>query len=820
MTSSLPVAVNLGRAPYNFGHAAFEFIRDKYGDAAVRQFWFYMKKATLLGAEDVIASALGVKEEVFNEQFSLYLRERFKDFRDKQSPIDYGREVMLPKKYFQVFSAAPSPNGQQFAVMTANREDYEFDILIIDRSGQVLKNLTAGFTTRYDYLTTDSFRFDGRNLSWSSDGKRIAYFARTGKRRSLFIVDAQTGSRYKQIHFKLDQAASPALSPDGRTVLITAIQNGQPDLYSIDIETEKLTDLTNDMLFEKTPSWSPDGKTIFYTSRINSRDQIMRMNASNPKQVEQLTSSDYDSISPYFDPRANTIYFASDKNGAYNIYGLDLNTSDKLQYTDVIGGNFSPVVFYQGSKDEIAFTSFFKGEYRYFIMDLPKPVTIIAKNTEPKAGEVLQMTAQQALDIKTSDLTPGTTNQGGSREFPAQGPVISDFRPSKNVIIDKDKIQKKGFRPVIAGRPEVITGVSGDTFAVAGGVAIQDILGDQEFRFFTSRVRGFQSYDIGYLDLGHRNQFLTDFIFNDNFFFGPLPGPVAAEVGFASDIVKSRIVGGRYISQYPLNRYYRLELGAGIFDLTQEFDNPAVQELYQAYLNQTGYPDILSSGGYMPLDFGFVGETTRFREFGPIAGHTFRIGLSYAPNFGNSWVSRVIYDADLRKYIRMSNSTLIALRARGFGTQGNDPVVFSYGGGLDIRGFNYQEVTGNRGYILNGEYRFPLFPNPRVPVLGQMRGKVFVDNFRIEYLPEFNQLSTSSQSVGGVPFLMNLKDGAGSIGGGFSAFLGGLPMNFEFSKVYGRGWLANSEGRININQPTTFHFVDDIKFDFSIFYDF
>ncbi len=72
---------------------------------------------------------------------------------------------------------------------------------------------------------------------------------------------------------------------------------------------------------------------------------------------------------------------------------------------------------------------------------------------------------------------------------------------------------------VIAGRPDVITGVSGDTFAVASGVVLQDILGDQQINIFTSRIRGFQSYNVGYLDLGHRLQFLTDFNFNDDFFF-------------------------------------------------------------------------------------------------------------------------------------------------------------------------------------------------------------------------------------------------------------------------------------------------------------
>src|SRR5262249_47973468 len=151
--------------------------------------------------------------------FSEYLRKRFEVYRDKQSPNDYGREIQLPKKFRGIFSQTPSPDGKEFAVITANYRDYEFDILRIDRNGKVIKDLTGGLTTRYDYLTTDSFTYEGRNISWSADGKRLAYFARTGKRRSLFIVDANSGHRIKRLGLKIDQAGSPAFSPDGSTIL-------------------------------------------------------------------------------------------------------------------------------------------------------------------------------------------------------------------------------------------------------------------------------------------------------------------------------------------------------------------------------------------------------------------------------------------------------------------------------------------------------------------------------------------------------------------------------------------------------------------------
>lgn len=812
-----PGGVELGRAPYNVGHAAFEFMKEKYGDAAIRQFWFYLKKATLLGSEDVIYSALGVKEETFNEQFANYLRERFKEYRDRQSPIDYGREIALPTKYHQIFSQAASPNGREFVVMTANREDFEFDILKIDATGKVLDNLTGGFTSSYDYLTTDSFTFEGRNLSWSANGQRIAFFARTGKRRSLFIIDASDGDRLKEIDLKIDQAGSPSISPDGRTVLFTGFLNGQPDLFSVDVETEAIKNLTNNILLEKTPQWAPDAKWIYYTTRIRSRDQVMRMNPANLNQVEQLTTTEYNSTSPHYDPVTNSVYYSADKNGVYNLYRLDMNTGDKVQYTDVIGGNFSPLVVRDQGKERIAFTSFFKGQYRFFVMDLPTPVAVIPKGSETNEGNTKTTGEQLAASFGKS--VEGEAVEGSFSQE-------SDFRPTKQVAVDQGKVADKKFRVLIAGRPSVITGVSGDTFAVASGVVLQDILGDQEFRFFTSRIRGFQSYNVGYLDLRHRFQYLSDFLFDDDFFFAPLPTDVANQVGFGADIVRSRIYGGRIISQYPFSRFYRAEFSAGIFDLSQKFYDPNVQELYEDFLRESGQADALAAGGYLPLGIALVGETTRFREFGPLTGFTFRLSVNFSPNVNEDWVSRTIYEADIRKYFRIHGRSVLAFRGRGFHTTGNDPVIFSFGGGQDVRGFDFREIIGTTGGIANSEFRFPLFPNPRVPFLGQLRGKVFVDYFRAGFKSYDDELIALPQNnfvvreVDGQVFVMDLEDGAGSVGVGFTVFAGGLPFNFDFSKVYGEGRLLKPDNTINFNEPAERKFTDGIQFDFSIAYDF
>ena len=60
-----------------------------------------------------------------------------------------------------------------------------------------------------------------------------------------------------------------------------------------------------------------------------------------------------------------------------------------------------------------------------------------------------------------------------------------------------------------------------------------------------------------------------------------------------------------------------------------------------------------------------VAETTRFREFGPLSGHTYMIGASFAPGSG-ALLGRRTIELDARKYIRLGGSGVLASRIKAF----------------------------------------------------------------------------------------------------------------------------------------------------------
>ena len=97
-------AGNARLVPYNLGHAVFEFIEAKFGKEGIRQFLFALRKSVIGGGEDAYEEALKMKKDEFDQAFERYLKERFKPFRDKERPADYGRDLS-PNKEKTPFAA-------------------------------------------------------------------------------------------------------------------------------------------------------------------------------------------------------------------------------------------------------------------------------------------------------------------------------------------------------------------------------------------------------------------------------------------------------------------------------------------------------------------------------------------------------------------------------------------------------------------------------------------------------------------------------------------------------------------------------------------
>ena len=229
------------RLVYNLGHALYEFIEARWGKEGVRQFLFSLRKSAIGGGASPYEEAFQMQPREFDQQFEKYLKDRFKAFRDKERPVDYGQDLSPDSektRFTQAYSIEPSPSGDLIAIATGNRHDQELDIVLVSsKDGQVVRNLTPGFDKDrgFEYIATPIEWNQVPWMTWSPVGDRIAYFVRQEKNRTLILQNVLNGNIEKRIEMpSVDEASSPNISPDGRTVVFAGLRGAVGDIFSYD----------------------------------------------------------------------------------------------------------------------------------------------------------------------------------------------------------------------------------------------------------------------------------------------------------------------------------------------------------------------------------------------------------------------------------------------------------------------------------------------------------------------------------------------------------------------------------------------------------
>ncbi|HXE80816.1 MAG TPA: hypothetical protein VNK41_08710, partial [Vicinamibacterales bacterium] len=273
-----------------------------------------------------------------------------------------------------------------------------------------------------------------------------------------------------------------------------------------------------------------------------------------------------------------------------------------------------------------------------------------------------------------------------------------------------------------------------------------------------------------------------------------------------------------------------------------------LEEQARRYQEAQGFA-FFRNGTAVPLGVAFVQETTVFREFGPLAGNTMRLAYEVSPKIGNT-LGRQTLDGDVRYYLRLGGSGLLALRARGFRSWGDAPDFTFFGGNSEMRGYQYLEFIGHNAFFGNAELRFPLIEAMLTPigVLGGVRGVLFfniggasfnVDGKAVNRSGEPFKVASSAPEVR-TPFLgwnidlenqqlvpifgdpiqiegFRLVDARASYGVGLETFALGFPIHFDWSwrTTFNRAW----EDFLFADQGGSGAFRD-VKFSVWIGYDF
>jgi len=770
---------------YDFGHAIYDFIEYKFGKNGIREFWSSLKSYPRIGGKSPIRRAFNQEPREFNHEFKKYLRQKHKDFLLRENPEDYslpiGPEFPLNPYYFSL-SHALSPSGDIVATLTANIKDSDIDIVLIStKDGSVIKNITKGHTLKYEHIKYEIDPSKGSDIAWSPDGDRIAFFARSGQKHSLFIIDALTGKTLRTIKIPHDQPASPCFFPSGNELLFTAFQEGIHDIFKVNLENENILNLTQDELFEKAPLISSDGISVAYTIRLDTYDKIFISPVNNFHKKTQLTFGRGNTITPYFSADGKELFFSGDIREAFNIYSLNLESGELKRYTDVRTGNFFPMPLPNDSQTVI-FSSFNKGAFQIF-----------------------------------KSLFEGEVEKKVSFEETALDGDFEKFEPIVSLEIKKDEI--KPYRGIgklyLASRPPVDTIVSSDG-SIYGGSALvfTDLLADHTFYVMAYQVRAFRSYYFAYINQKRRFQYMASAYHYTQFYYTPygyLDPYLYSRLTYSDAIATRKISGINLSSFYPINKYYRAEAGLAFLHYSENYYDPIFSDIL---FNRGAASNFFLNGNLLSFSLSLVGETTLFKyPYGPAGGNTFSLSLSQTLPLGGSFLQNTTASVDLRQYLNIGADFIFAARFEGFASRGKHPYIFYFGGNNQVRSENFYNIIANEGWFLNLEFRHPLV-NQAVTIIGQIgpvRGVFFFDVARAKvkgYPAKFFFFAGYDQS--GALRIREL-DAVGSYGWGFEFFFLGLPMHLDFVKRL---------EFVDISRPYDFNGVGEWMTKFWIGFDF
>ena len=679
-----------GYFAYRFGHAVFEFIEERWGKESVVDL-LYEARNTLGGnIGRAIERVFRMDEEDFNDELRRWLRKQYlAELLETGEPSDFGRPFRLePNVRGQEISPVASPSGDLVASITTDKQ--ELDISIFDaKKRRRIRVLTKGLDKQINRFVVGNTTQVGSDLAFSPDGNFIAVFGTREGFNSLVLVDVIRGGIHKIIDMEVEQARAPAWNPDNSSVVFSGNLNGQYDLFSVDLDSYAISNVTNDEAFDTAPAFSRDGKWLAYTTFVGERSQIFRLDPRDPSQRFALTAGESNNKEPVFSPDGNRVYFTSDRSGVDNIWGLDLEKRTLSQYTNVVTSCDKPTILALPEGGErLVYNGYWKGGFDLYMTDVEEPV-----------GEAI------AADFEES--TPAVVAE------------LPRFEPDIEVAIDDSNIDKyRGFK-FFLDDATTFAGLSSNNIFVSNVLlTFSDYLGDRRIFTSISAIDQFSNFNAQYVDLSRRWQWSAR-IFDTRFF--------ATGFDLNNEFVRDQVyqtsgLEGSII--YPLSRKNRLEFSAGFNFRKYEFNSFAIDtagDVFQALEPRNDeYPQIAAS---------FVSDSAIFNQWGAISGHRIRIGGSYAPDLDESGALQSTVFLDARKYIPITRRSNFAFRLFVADSSGNFPNP-TYVGGLDtIRGYDFRFFGGHRAFYANVEYRFPLIDQLAFPILRfqGIRGVVFFD---------------------------------------------------------------------------------------------
>lgn len=200
---------------------------------------------------------------------------------------------------------------------------------------------------------------------------KITFVNNTTKFKEIYVIDYD-GYNLRRLTKDNSINILPKWVPGKNSLIYTSYLYGNPDLFLIDLSSNKRRTVSTIQGLNSPTAFAPDGKTMAATLSRGEYPNLYLLTSDGVVQ-RRLTQGKYIDTSPCFSPSGREIAFISDRAGYPQIYIMDIDGVN-LRRLATKGNCDTPAWSPKG--DKIAFTMKIDNTYDIFIYDLPKSQVI------------------------------------------------------------------------------------------------------------------------------------------------------------------------------------------------------------------------------------------------------------------------------------------------------------------------------------------------------------------------------------------------------------------------------------------------------------
>lgn len=429
------------------GHAFWNYIYQMYGSEKL----FQIIKMTYL-TQHVDRSLLyevGMTSKDLLPEFGNYYKKIYFNDLTSQQDIPYQKLNIQTKKNHIYKQFSPSPDDSRFALVEFHEGKY--GIWLYDAKTLKRQKVHTG-GVRLSRIQD----YSNPVITWHPQGKLLSFFHEA--KGSLYLVIYDIKGRKKTVRRmpQLDKVLSANYAPDGASMVLSGVKNGQTDIYVLTIAGNVLEKITDDIWDDLDPQFTPDATAVIFSSNrnsllltkqeeiqvISSNYDIFKYTLKQNKRKRQVKTLERITDTPLQNERKphciapQTYTYISDESGSVNLYRSKEDSS--ILYVDTIihyqyftGAepltNFSTTILdYQLSsgRNQHYFQVFQNGVYKFYSMPAASvPVETLSQTFFRK--KYLQRQARISAD---------------SLAYQAQSPYTKSREESYEVNFSKDLV--------------------------------------------------------------------------------------------------------------------------------------------------------------------------------------------------------------------------------------------------------------------------------------------------------------------------------------------------------------------------------------------